>query len=84
MNEKDYARSQRAKDAVRRRKEIASQLYGVPTGELMTTTELAQHLSVSRPTLGSWAKKGIITAYGYGHARFYIKSEVLRSLRALS
>lgn len=48
--------------------------------QLLTPTETATFLKVSRKTISNWTRDGKIRVWGLGGRRYYKKSEILNSL----
>ncbi|MGI0105985.1 helix-turn-helix domain-containing protein [Salinimicrobium sp. WS361] len=51
--------------------------------ELLTREEACQFLKINSSTLWAWTNKGKVTAYGIANRRYYKRSELLDSLKAL-
>jgi hypothetical protein len=51
--------------------------------ELLSVKELQLFLKVSRVTIASWVKKGLLTKLGIGGRVFFRKEEVLASLNKI-
>lgn len=51
-----------------------------PEEKLLTRTETAQMLGVTKPTIIDWGKKGILKCYRIGNRVRYKQSEVMETL----
>ena len=51
-----------------------------PEEKLLTRTETAQMLGVTKPTIIEWGKKGILKCYRIGNRVRYKQSEVMETL----
>lgn len=49
--------------------------------EILNSKAVCELLTITRPTLHSWRKRGIIQAHFLGRKVFFLKSEILESLK---
>ena len=65
------------------KEELRRELAKDEQEKLLTTAELCQLLKVSKPTIGSWEKKGLLTKLTIGNRCFYRHADVMNSLKTL-
>jgi excisionase family DNA binding protein len=49
--------------------------------EIFTIDKACSYLSVNRATLYRWTKKGLINQYSLGGRKYYLRQDILRSLK---
>jgi hypothetical protein len=52
--------------------------------EILTSGEVCSILRISMPTLTKYTKQGILRRYGIGNKFYYLKNEVLNSIRQIT
>lgn len=66
--------------AFRKRAASVPVVTGPEPDELLTPTETARLLKVSKPTIWDWEKRGILKKYIIGNQVRYLRSEVLAAV----